>query len=62
MLENIDLKKQMRKPRTRPSDESIIEGVTHDSIKEFVDASKVRRHVPRHQPTFAERVRQFFGR
>ncbi len=42
-VEDIDFDKQVKKPKQIVPGEQIIEGVTHDSIAEFVDAREARR-------------------
>jgi len=60
-VKDMDLKKQVKKPAAPDAAEGIIEGVTHDSIDEFVQSRKYTRHVP--EPTgFFARLRSMFGR
>lgn len=61
-LDDVDLKKLVRKPTTQPTDESIIDGVTHESIAEFVASQKSPGLRPVDNPGLLGRLRRRFGR
>lgn len=62
-IKDMDLKKQVRKTKAQPTDESIIDGVTHDSIAEFVASQKSPGSAPINSDVgFFARLRKRFSR
>lgn len=58
---DVNLSKQMKNPKQAQPAEGIIDGVTHESIDEFVQSRKNRRDDPKPTGIFA-RLRSLIGR
>ena len=61
-IKDMDLKKQVRRKKPQPTDEAVIDGVTHDSIAEFVASKKSPPLMAPPQTGLAARLRRFLGR
>ncbi len=62
LSKRFNLRTLMRRPKRATPSESIIEGVTHDSIADFVEASNAAKQAAKNPLTFGERVRRRFRR
>jgi len=62
VVKDMDLKKQVRKAKVQPTDEEIIDGVTHDSIAEFVASQKSPGSTSIENVGFFARLRRRFTR
>lgn len=60
-LEDFDTTKWTRRRKAHGASEAIIEGVTHDSIAEFVEASRATRQTVK-DPSARGRLRRLFKR